>query len=169
MIRFAVQASTTLLSVFAASSIASAEVPMDEMTRYLANAQAIVDQLQSDGPDSTLVADAVTEMLELAKPVLIAFGERHTQCIAQLAKVVELYPEIDQWSAPDIRRNIEAAGSLPRASGCYPARDVIAHPAIVRAFARLGLQTSDRQGLLAEINEGIEHMQEIQQQLTSGQ
>ena len=75
--------------------------------------------------------------------------------------MIELYPQIDTWTATEIRRNIETGASLPSARGCYAGRDVIAHPAITRAIARGGVTADNQARLRAEMAEAIEHMTEI--------
>ena len=60
-------------------------------------------------------------LLEFAKPVVTEFGSLHSQCAAQIQKVIELYPEIAVWSPEQIRRDIEGAQAGPR-----PRRRVLA-------------------------------------------
>lgn len=148
------------------SSWACAAAPTESITRYLAAAHAIVADLGHDAPNAQSIAASITDMLNDAKPVVTAYADRHTQCTAQLQRVLALYPEIDSWTGPQIRRDIEGGAALPPAEGCYPARDIIAHPAIVRAFARLGIQPEQRARLIREMNEAIEHMDDISIELT---
>ena len=143
------------------SATAFGGVPEEEIAAYLQSARAIVASLEANRPDSVEIAVSITAMLENAKPVLVAFSEKHTQCATQLSRVVELYDQIDSWTAQEIRRNIEGGGVLPPAEGCYPARDVVAHPAIVRALARLGIQPAQHSRLIREMSEAIEHMEGI--------
>lgn len=143
------------------SSLALATPPTEAIQHFLQDAHGVVAELQLDNPNAESIVTVITEMLEDAKLVVAAFGEKHTQCAAQLARIIELYPEIDVWPAQQIRRDIEGGRALPAAEGCYPARDVVAHPAIVRAFARIGISSSQRVRLVNEMNEAIEHMEEI--------
>lgn len=136
-----------------------------EFERYLKNGQTVLSELKLENPNTDFIDSLITAMLEDAKPVLRAYGEKHAQCAEQLAKLIELFPEINTWSAQKIRSDIEAAAALPQAEGCYPARDIIAHPAIARAMARQGIPTGKGIRLIREMNEAIEHMQEIQTEL----
>jgi hypothetical protein len=126
---------------------------------YLTHGQAIVDTVSSDTPDYPGALIQIDQMLEDAKPVAQAFASLHSQCADQVAKMIELYPQINTWTAIEIRRNIEAGDALPPADGCYAVRDIVAHPAITRALIRAGNPQPQR--LLREMAEGIEHMQEI--------
>lgn len=158
MIRTALSASVVSLLL---SPLALAEAPKAEADQYLEKAQAVVADLTTDGPNADEIVQTITDMLELAKPVITHWGTLHSQCAAQLAKVIELYPEIDAWTPQEIRRNIETGASLPQARGCYAGRDVIAHPAITRALAREGITADIQARLRAEMAEAIEHMTEI--------
>jgi hypothetical protein len=142
-----------------------ADAPTAAIDRYLAHAEAIVDSLRQGNPDSAAIDASITTMLDEAQPVVTAYGELHTQCVQQLNQLLELYPQIETWTAQEIRRNIEAGQALPAAEGCYPARDVVAHPAIVRTFARAGIDATQHTRLLREMNEAVEHMEEIAAEL----
>ena len=152
-----------LTSLFATAALA--EPPTAAVEAYMAGSQVIVAELNKSEPNVGTITTTITAMLEHAKPVVFAFGEKHTQCAEQLARMIELYPQIEIWSAAEIRRNIEAGSQLPRAEGCYAARDVVAHPAIVRAITRAGV-LGQQARLLREMNEAIEHMQEISTDLS---
>jgi hypothetical protein len=126
---------------------------------YLQGGQGIVDTLNSAAPDYAAVLTGIDQMLENAKPVARAFAVLHPQCADQIAALIDLYPQINTWTALQIRNQIEIGDALPAADGCYAARDIVAHPAITRALIRAGNPQPRR--LLREMNEGIEHMQEI--------
>jgi hypothetical protein len=130
---------------------------------YLQEGQAIVDNFNSAAPDYSAALTGLDQMLENAKPVAQAFATLHPQCADQIAAMLDLYPQINTWSAVEIRRQIEAGDGLPPADGCYAARDIVAHPAITRALIRAGSPKPSR--LVREMGEGIEHMQEIQGEL----
>lgn len=142
------------------SSIGFADAPQT-IESYLQRAHLVVDELTLEQPNASAIVSNIDAMLEDAKPVVIAFGVKHGQCANQMDRVIELYPEIANWTAQEIRRNIEGAGMLPPAEGCYAARDIVAHPAIVRALSRSGIQSNQRQRLTNEMKEAIEHMEEI--------
>ena len=148
-----------------ASSPAAASTLEESIDAYLAAADDVGASLRSTNPDESLIVSKIDTMLTEAIPVLQAFSTVHIQCAEQLNKVIELYPEIATWSALQIRNNIEGAAALPRARGCYPARDVVAHPAIVRANARSAIALPQREGLLAELNEAVEHMTQLKVEL----
>jgi|GEM_PF-1658281 len=153
-----------VFTVFSVSNIAWAlENPTAKKhaEEFLARAALFQEEIQKATPSSELIQNEITEMLESARQILPAWAEVHTQCAAQLAKVVELYPQIDVWTPQEIRRNIEGAIALPPAEGCYPGRDVVAHPAIVRALVRSGSIGEQRSRLAREMDEAIEHMEEI--------
>lgn len=133
----------------------------DHVQLYLASGRGIVTLLGTENPSSATIVSTVDGMLENAKPVLVQYGKKHPQCAAQVAKIIEFYPQIATWTAAEIRSNIEGAAALPPAEGCYAGRDVIAHPSIVRALARPGIAANQRARLIREIKEGIEHMEEI--------
>jgi hypothetical protein len=133
----------------------------ETMERYLGKARGVLNQLALGNPNRDIINEEITAMIDLAKPVLRAYAGVRPQCQQQLERVIELLPEVETWSPQEIRKQIEAAQGLPQAEGCYPARDIIAHPAIVRAIVRQGIDPS-RQGRLArEMDEAIEHMEEI--------
>lgn len=136
--------------------------PAETAAKYLADAQAIVETLNTTTPDVQLIDANVTAMIDQIDPVIAAFSQMNSQCTEQLTQMLALRPEVNVWTAQEIRRNIEAGASLPKAEGCYAARDVVAHPAIVRALARAGIQDGQQTRLLREISEAIEHMEEIQ-------
>ena len=159
MVRPVVTASILSL-LFAPLSLAG-EAPTAEADQYLETANAVVASLNTDGPNAEEIVSSITDMLELAKPVITHWGVLHSQCAEQLAKVIELYPQIDTWTPAEIRRNIETGASLPSARGCYAGRDVIAHPAITRAIARDGITADNQARLRAEMAEAIEHMTNI--------
>lgn len=150
------------------AGIASAEEDVtnvsDHIQRYLASGQDIVTLLGTANPSSTAVVSTIDNMLEEAKPVLTFYSQKHTQCAAQVSKILELYPQIATWTAAEIRTKIEGAAALPPAEGCYPGRDVIAHPAIVRALARPGIAPDQKARLIREMKEAIKHMEEIGQE-----
>ena len=132
----------------------------DHIASYLANSQTIVDQIKSTSFDSQVIVSSIDSMLNEVSPVLQAYSAVFPLCKEQLDKVIELLPQIETWTAQEIRTNIEAGKALPATNGnCYPARDVVAHPAIVRALVKTGGASATR--LLREINEAIEHMTDI--------
>jgi hypothetical protein len=143
------------------SSLARAEVPSAAIESYLRGAQSVVAELRQEQPNAEMIATAITAILEDAKAISSAYAAKHTQCAEQIAEMINLYPAIDSWQAQQIRRDIEAATALPSAEGCYPARDIVAHPAIVRAIARQGIQAAQRSRLAHEMAEAIEHAEEI--------
>ncbi|MBC7765763.1 MAG: hypothetical protein H7Y41_04680, partial [Hyphomonadaceae bacterium] len=102
---------TLTFAAAAISSIARADAPTQEIGDFLAKGQAIVVSLEDGSADSAVIVSEIDAMLELAKPVVTAYGEVHTQCAAQLARVIELYPEIAVWTPQEIRQNIEGAAS----------------------------------------------------------
>jgi hypothetical protein len=128
---------------------------------FLVRAAFVQEEIQKPTASPELIQSEITEMLENARYILPAWSEIHTQCTAQLAKVIELYPQIAVWTPQEIRQNIEGAIALPPAEGCYPGRDVVAHPAIVRALVAGGVVPEQRGRLLREMGEAIEHMEEI--------
>ena len=138
------------------------EVPLESIERYLESGRTVLNQLALGNPDSLLIEDEISKMLELTKPVLAAYGEVRPSCKEQLTVISDLLPEINTWEPLEIRRRIEAAQGLPQAQGCYPARDVVAHPAIVRAIVRRGIDPSQQVRLAREMGEAIEHMEEIE-------
>lgn len=145
----------------AKSLLAIADAPHQSIQNYLNLGQQVIAELNQRTPNADTIIENITQMLEEAKPAVAAFANKNTQCKEQLTHMLNLYPEIDRWSAQEIRRNIEAARSLPQAEGCYAARDIVAHPAIVRAIARTNLSSVPSHRLIHEIDEAIEHMQEI--------
>lgn len=151
-------AATALLWSFGS---ATAETTDETINRYLITARAVVSELSTNNVSPDFVMESIDSLLEDAKPVLLAFAAKHTQCVAQLNRLIELYPEINVWTPLQIRENIEGAAALPRGRGCYPARDTVAHPAIVRALARAGIAPEIQPRLIAEMNEAIGHMEEI--------
>lgn len=142
-------------------SVLAQGAPQEAIEKYLEKGRLVLNQLALGNPDSAIIDDEITAMLELTKPVLQAYGEVRPQCQEQLAVVSELLPEINTWEPLEIRRRIEAAQGLPQAQGCYPARDVVAHPAIVRAMVRRGIEPAQQVRLVREMDEAIEHMEEI--------
>lgn len=153
--------SASLLSLLVAPLALADETPADKADQYLEKANAVVEALNTDGPNAEEIALTITALLEDAKPVITHWATLHTQCTEQLAKVIELYPMIDAWTPQEIRRNIESGAALPSARGCYAGRDVIAHPAITRAIARTGITAENQAQLRREMAEAIEHMTEI--------
>jgi len=159
---------TYVMSILAAqAALAKSPEPRDSIEEFLRDGRAVVAELEKPTPNLDGIVVTISAMLESAKPVVVAYGEKHSQCAEQLAKMLELYPQIDTWTAQEIRRGIEAANALPAAEGCYPARDIVAHPAIVRALIRAGLQPEQTPRLIREMNEALEHMQEISNELGS--
>ena len=146
------------------TGIASAEEEAsvsDQVQFYLASGRAVVTLLGTDNPSSATVVSTIDGMLASAKPVITFYGQKHPQCADQMNAIIELFPKIATWSAAEIRSNIESAAALPQAVGCYAGRDVIAHPSIVRSLARPGIAANQKARLIREMNEGIEHMEEI--------
>lgn len=133
----------------------------DAADAFLTRADQVLAELQKADPSEQFVTSTIDAMLDDAAPVVTSYGELHTQCAAQLAKVIELYPQINLWTAQEIRRNIEGAQALPQADGCYPARDIVAHPAIVRVLSRTEITAASAPRLVREMNEAVEHMEEI--------
>ena len=146
---------------FCAYSAFAQPAPQEAIEHYLEKGRTVLNQLALGSPDTVLIQDEITLMLELTKPVLTAYGQVRPQCQEQLAMISDLLPEINSWEPLEIRRRIEAAQGLPQAQGCYPARDVVAHPAIVRAIVRRGIDPSQQVRLVREMNEAVEHMEEI--------
>ncbi len=142
----------------AQASTASLEAAMDS---YLNGANSIVVDLQQPDSNPEWVVSTITQMLDEARPVVTTFGQKYLQCEQQLAAMLDLYPQIDTWTPLQIRQNIERGTALPSASGCYAARDIIAHPAIVRAIAREGIAEASKRRLLQEMDEAIEHMEAL--------
>lgn len=135
---------------------------LESVEQYLENGRAVLNQLAREHPDAAKIEVDISVMIELTKPVLEAYAGLKPQCQQQLEKVLELLPEIDTWEPQEIRRQIEAAQGLPPAQGCYAARDIVAHPAIVRAIVRRGGSGPTQQMRLArEMDEAMEHMEEI--------
>lgn len=153
----------TLLLSAAPSAVAATLA--QNIDSYLDRARGVVTELAQPTPSDTAIVESIDVMLNLAREVLQAYGVAHPQCATQLARVLELYPEIEAWTAQEIRMNIEVGRALPQGSGCYPARDIIAHPSIVRALARSGISATPAARLTAEMNEAIEHMEEIRDEL----
>lgn len=156
---------TLILSLALAASPALAGTPKQAAADYLEKARTVAAALDEVTPDATLIADTITALLEDAKPVVAEYGVLHAQCAEQLAALIALYPDIDTWSPSRIRRDVEVGQALPQAQGCYPARDVVAHPAIVRAYARSGITPDLRARVKRELDEAIEHMEEIAAEL----
>ena len=132
---------------------------------FLQKATEVSSELQRDNPNESAIIDNITAMLEDAIPVIHAFAAMNPQCAEQLNRVIELYPNINSWTAREIRLNIEAAQALPAAEGCYPARDIVAHPAIVRVLSRAEITSAVSVKLSRELAEAIEHMTEIRDTL----
>lgn len=153
--------SASIVSLLVAPLALAGDSPAEKADAYIEKANAVVEALNTDGPDAEAIVLKITDLLEDAKTAITHWGTLHTQCVEQLAKVIELYPEIDTWTPQEIRRNIETGASLPQARGCYAGRDVVAHPAIVRAIARTGITAENQARLRAEMAEAIEHMTEI--------
>ncbi len=146
-------------------SVLAQNTELSEATAlYLQEAKAVVDKLPTPEKNQEIVAH-IDALLEAAKPVVTAFGQRHGQCQEQLEVLLNLYPQIASWSAAEIRQNIEVGKALPAARGCYAARDVIAHPAIVRVYARQAYDIEKAPGLIEEMQEAIEHMEELEREL----
>lgn len=133
---------------------------------YLATGQSVIEHIQQDVVDLAQVELGINDMLEQTKAVLPAYAAQHQQCAQQLARLLELFPELEVWTAREIRQNIERGTVLPPAEGCYPGRDIVAHPAIVRRVLRdQGVRPELKPRLVAELDEAIEHMSAIAQDL----
>ena len=128
---------------------------------YLDFGEKIENELAKPIPSREQLIRDLDLMLEQSIPVVQAFAGFREVCTAQLNQLLLILPEIRAWSSEDIRINIEIGKALPKATGCYPARDIIAHPAIVRAFLLNTITRIDKKQLLDEMVEAIEHMQEI--------
>jgi hypothetical protein len=148
-------------AVLLSPSFAFGEVPREAIEKFLDGAQTVITELELEAPNADTVVTIITAILNHAKPVVSAYSEQHLQCTDQLRRMVELYPEIETWSSQQIRRDIEGGAALPQAQGCYPARDIVAHPAIVRAVSRNGIPPAQKPRLIREMNEAIEHMEQI--------
>ncbi|MCX6125741.1 MAG: hypothetical protein NTV34_13495 [Proteobacteria bacterium] len=132
---------------------------------FLQKAAAVSSELHQENPNENAIIESITAMLEDAIPVIHAFAAMNPQCAEQLNRVIQLYPEISGWTAREIRLNIEAAQALPAAEGCYPARDIVAHPAIVRAMSRAEITAAVAAKQSRELAEAIEHMTAIRDTL----
>ena len=75
--------------------------------------------------------------------------------------MLDVYLGINVWNAKESRKYIEAGTALPQAKGCYPARDIVAHPAIVTALARVPIDLGLRRKMIAEMNEATAPMEKI--------
>lgn len=137
------------------------QTPQEAARAYLESAHTVLDEVQKTAADANLVIAEIDALLENAKPVITAWAGTHTQCAEQVAKVIELYPEINVWTPTEIRQKIEGGQALPAAEGCYAGRDVVAHPAITRALVRTGITAQSVTRLTREMNEAVEHMEEI--------
>ncbi|MGE0174180.1 MAG: hypothetical protein AB7T49_15390 [Oligoflexales bacterium] len=164
---FLVKKSVLVASMSLLGSASSfAGTPSESIDEFIAKGNSVLEQLDQESPSSDTIVTTINEMLESAKPVLVAYGEKNPECKAQLDKVIELYPEIDTWTAKEIKKNIEGGKVLPEGpKTCYPPRDIIAHPAIVRATVRDGLENAKIQKLKKEMEEAIEHAEEIASEL----
>ncbi len=157
----------TLAGLLTSQKLFAADAPLAESIRsYLVLAESVLSQLEAEGGgDAPLIVNTIDALLDEAKPVVLAYGAKYTQCSEQLTALVNLYPSLAQWSAQEIRQNVEVGKALPSAKGCYPARDIVAHPAIVRVLAREGLDPEKSKELIEEMREAVEHMEEIGQDL----
>lgn len=142
-----------------ASSFAVAD-SSSPVAMYLELAHTVVASIEAGNEPAAKNVSRIDELLEHAKPIVDLYARNHPACHDQLKRMVELYPEIAKWTPKEIRENIERAKALPEAVGCYPARDIVAHPAIVRALLQSTTVTSTSR-LVAEMNEAIEHAEEI--------
>jgi hypothetical protein len=148
------------LNLISSASYAQSDV-FQAVDDYLSNGRLVLNELARGKPEANAIEQGIDNMLQLAIPVIGAFASVKPQCQKQLDRMIELFPEIDQWSAQDIRLKIEAAQGLPAAEGCYAARDVVAHPAIVRALVRKGFSPDQQLRLVREMDEAMEHMEEL--------
>jgi hypothetical protein len=140
-------------AVLLSPSLAFGEVPTEAIEKFLDGAQTVITELELDAPNAETIVTIITAILNHAKPVALAYSSQHQQCAEQLERMIELYPEIDAWRAQQIRRDIERGAALPQAEGCYPARDIVAHPAIVRAVSRSGIPPAQKPRLIRKMNE----------------
>jgi predicted outer membrane protein len=148
-------------SLFASAS-AFAETPKEAIENFIAKGQSVMEELDQEAPSAEAIETSINEMLESAKPVLVAYSEKNAGCKEQLDKIIELYPEIDTMTPKEIKKNIEGGAALPEGGDeCYAARDIIAHPAIVRATVRLGMENAKVAKLKKEMEEALEHAEEI--------
>lgn len=157
MLNLAMRAAV-LSMAFAPLAVADDHDAATGAAAFLAAADTVVAEIAAATPDVAFIDVTITSMLASAQPVISAFGVKYTQCAEQLAKVIALYPDINVWTPQEIRTKIEAGQALPPAQGCYPARDIVAHPAITRALVRPGFDPALRPRLGREMNEAIEHM-----------
>lgn len=151
----------TFCSNICISQIALADNARSSADAFLQNSDFVLAELGNANPSEENISAYIDEMLHHAIPVIRAYSEQHPQCETQLNKVIELYPEINVWTPQEIRRNIEGAQALPAAEGCYPARDIVAHPAIVRALSRTEITEALNFRITRELQEAVEHMEEI--------
>ena len=137
--------------------------PLEAVQSYLLHTHAVIDEINSQAPAAQVIAQHVGEMMALIPTIHGEYSVRHPGCKAQLVALDGFLPQLANMSAVDIRRNIEAGTALPPGSAdCYPARDIVAHPAIVRSLAVGQNPAAIRTRLLREINEALEHGGEIE-------
>jgi hypothetical protein len=144
------------------------QTPIEAVNSYLDDTRAVIDEINLDVPNAQKIVSTIGQMLDLIPSINAKFTTLHPECKTQLDALNGLLPQVDVWSAVEIRRNVEAGVALPAGGqSCYPARDLVAHPAIVRALTRVQDPQTIRARLLREINEALEHGEEIAAEFTN--
>ncbi len=147
----------TALSLTLITSCASKPLHKN-ITPYKEVAERLVKNNKNGvGPES-LKKDAI-ELVELAKPILMAYSEKNPKCKVLLNHIVSKSSYMQNISLSEIEDKFHDGNGLPKADEtCYEPKELIVHPSTVVILSKSKLNKESREQINDEIEEVLAHL-----------
>lgn len=131
----------------------------DMLLKYGKVAESTVKEIMTASFDD--ISKSSTELVDLAKGILLAFSEHHSACKVYLGAVMAAADSMQEITLEEIEADYHADGKLPALTSgdCYHAKDLLVHPATVVVMAKTLKDTkANRKHMAHEIEEVIVHL-----------
>lgn len=147
-----------LISALVMLSACASKPIHKNLSTYEEVAKRLVENNKKGAKASVLKNDAV-ELIELAKPILNAYGTKNPTCKTLLNHIVSKSTYMQNISLSEIEDKFHDGNGLPKASEtCYEPKELIVHPSTVVILSKKKLNKESREQINDEIEEVLAHL-----------
>jgi hypothetical protein len=158
---------TALMACSSPESEKSAQAAQQALGRYESEAQALFQAIEAQSPGPQ-IAQRADELIALSRVIAAGFVQAQPTCSEYLGAVLGALDQLDRLSSEQLEHDYHQDDALPSAPAlCYHAKDLVVHPASVRALLREGDDAERRAQMGREIQEVLGHIQAVRSQLAS--
>ena len=149
------------LSVLLACKNVSANNLKQHKNNYKVVATDLLKSIKSK-EDIRIVKDKAMKTIELALPVLAAYGKKHPKCKVLTDFIIQNKESIISLTPSQLELNYHDGAALPKFDEeCYDIKELVVHPATVVSLSREELNAEKWNQMFDEIEEVLGHFETL--------